>query len=701
VPSYYSFSLASILVVAMAAPAMAQERPAPTVAPAGQQGGVIAYTAADFAAARPNTALDMINRLPGFAVDSGDQVRGFAGAAGNVLIDGQRPTSKSDSVQDILGRIPIAQVERIDLIRGGAPGIDMQGRTVIANVIRKRVDTFQQTFQVGSFIFADTGHTIPSWNYQASRRAGETQLDFSLSRGNSYDDSVGKGWRTTVDPVTGQGLFENSESEADGVPHSLRATYKTPLAGGTFSINGVISNDEFKSEDHFFSATTDDRLVSRSYNDRGEIGVNYKRDLSPKWEIEALALSKIGVGSFDGTGDTIASSSLFQSESESGESIGRTILRYKLSPEWSFEGGGEVAFNYREQQIALTVSGSPVALPAADVRVEELRGEVFAQGTWRPDPKLQLEAGVRFERSTITETGDVELERSFNYPKPRVVATWSPTKNDQLRLRVEREVGQLDFEDFISSVDLGTRVLSAGNAELEPDKTWAYEAAFEKRFWGSAAAVLTLRHEDITDVVDVFPFLALSDANGDGIPDDLDNNGQPDLQLVTGPGNIGDGTNDVIELNVTLPLENVGIKGGELRLESQWQKSEVTDPLTGESRRISGQRPNNVELSYRQDLPEYKLSYGFTWFAGWNERHFRLREVQSLDLNNFYGSFIEWKPTTNFTLRAELNNLVPYKFNIVRSVFDGPRDTGNLDFIEKERRNSQVIGLIRARWTFQ
>ena len=111
----------------------------------------------------------------------------------------------------------------------------------------------------------------------------------------------------------------------------------------------------------------------------------------------------------------------------------------------------------------------------------------------RASPTLQLEAGVRFERSTITQSGDVELERTFNYPKPRVVATWSPTKDNQLRLRVEREVGQLNFEDFISNVNLSSRVLSAGNAELEPDKTWVYEAAFEKRFLGNAAAVLTLR----------------------------------------------------------------------------------------------------------------------------------------------------------------------------------------------------------------
>jgi hypothetical protein len=57
-------------------------------------------------------------------------VRGFEGAAGDVLIDGELPTSKSDDLESVLRRIPASQVARIDLIRGGAPGIDMHGKVV-------------------------------------------------------------------------------------------------------------------------------------------------------------------------------------------------------------------------------------------------------------------------------------------------------------------------------------------------------------------------------------------------------------------------------------------------------------------------------------------------------------------------------------------------------------------------------------------
>jgi outer membrane receptor protein involved in Fe transport len=72
---------------------------------ADDQPAVLVYAPTFFAEQRPNTAYDMIGRLPAFTFDDGNTARGFAGTAGNVLIDGQRPTSKTDDLQSILTRI--------------------------------------------------------------------------------------------------------------------------------------------------------------------------------------------------------------------------------------------------------------------------------------------------------------------------------------------------------------------------------------------------------------------------------------------------------------------------------------------------------------------------------------------------------------------------------------------------------------------
>src|SRR3546814_18274255 len=80
----------------------------------------------------------MVLRVPGFTiVESDADVRGYAGATGNVLFDGARPTSKREDTSALLKRIPAHAVERIELIHAGAPGIDMGGYAVLANVVRR------------------------------------------------------------------------------------------------------------------------------------------------------------------------------------------------------------------------------------------------------------------------------------------------------------------------------------------------------------------------------------------------------------------------------------------------------------------------------------------------------------------------------------------------------------------------------------
>ena len=80
-------------VLAQGAPDRSEPGDAP-VAAAAAEAAVTPYPAAFFAEGRPTSAFDMIGRLPGFTFARGEAVRGFAGAAGNVMIDGERPTSK-------------------------------------------------------------------------------------------------------------------------------------------------------------------------------------------------------------------------------------------------------------------------------------------------------------------------------------------------------------------------------------------------------------------------------------------------------------------------------------------------------------------------------------------------------------------------------------------------------------------------------
>src|SRR3546814_5646570 len=149
---------------------------------------VLVYEPPCFESAHPQHALDMEKRLPGFVlVDSDGDVRGVAGATGNVLIDGKPPSSKSESLEAGLRRIPAASVARIEVIRGGAPGIDMGGHDVVANVVRTAQATRSLAVEAGGIVAND--HVLrPNASAEWSRRPGDYRLDAALEIKTEIDD---------------------------------------------------------------------------------------------------------------------------------------------------------------------------------------------------------------------------------------------------------------------------------------------------------------------------------------------------------------------------------------------------------------------------------------------------------------------------------------------------------------------------------
>ena len=119
------------LAALLAGHAVAQEAAAPPQATTGE---LQVFEPAYFVQYAPNTAQDMVSQVPGFSIQEGDAVRGFGGSAGNILINGNRPSTKG-SLTALLSRIPFASVIRAELVTGASATLDMRGQTKVVNVI--------------------------------------------------------------------------------------------------------------------------------------------------------------------------------------------------------------------------------------------------------------------------------------------------------------------------------------------------------------------------------------------------------------------------------------------------------------------------------------------------------------------------------------------------------------------------------------
>ncbi len=658
---------------------------AAAVAAASAGSSVVSYPAAFFIPMQPNTAMDMINRLPGFAFDSGAQVRGFSGAAGNVLIDGTRPTSKDDDLGAILQRIPAGQVDHIDLIRGGAPGIDMQGRTVLANVVRKTGSGLSGVAAVADNWFTD-GRQTPAMRLEFTRKLDGRTLEGGLLVNMFADDGAGDGDRIRTDADGNVLVRSHLLARAGGFQINLTSAYETPLWGGKFRISALGHMQNYKDNE-------DDRLVApvglellrfRQDVANGELGAHFEKALTPKLDLEALAMQRVRRQHIPSHFMSSGEDDFFQETDTSGESIARGILRYTASPKLSFEGAFEGDYNIQGSDSALDVNHAPVALPAAHVTVSEKRGEAAATVTWKPDRKLTVEAGLRTEASQIGSTGDVVLSRTLIYPKPRLLLTLSPDADDQVRLHLEREVGQLDFSSFVASSSLGTTSGSggvvAGNPNLVPQRDWLVEAAYERHFHG-VVGVVTYRHYFIQDAIDRVPIFSPS-----GVFD--------------APGNIGSAREDDLEANLTVPFDFVGLKGAQLKASGTYRHARVTDPTTGRERAFTGQHRFDYQAHFTQDLPRWKATIGADMFSRWTQPSYRFSEIDVNKLKTWVDVWVEYKPRTDLSIHVELDNIGGRGFERLLYVYDGPRNSSGLAYVDDRRQEFPPYLYVRVRKTF-
>ena len=177
--------------------------------------------------------------------------------------------------------------------------------------------------------------------------------------------------------------------------------------------------------------------------------------------------------------------------------------------------------------------------------MKENRAESFVSyatplgGDWSFDTRLAAET------SRLEFTGDTDQSVSLTYLKPRVQFTRRIGPH-QLQFRLYRDVGQLDFTDFVSTSQLADNVLHGGNPDLRPQTAWSLEVDADFRFPGDAALRVRGFKQYLDDVVDLIPV------------------GPPGAQF-DAPGNIGKGTLLGAELSLRLPMKKL-LPGGSFTL---------------------------------------------------------------------------------------------------------------------------------------
>lgn len=674
---------------AAAPPDLLEAPPAPDEFPVGTETGARQiYTPEDFARYSPRNALDMLERVPGFTLereDPNNEARGLGQASGNVLINGERITSKSSTARDLLSRIPAGNVVRIELAEGASLDIPgLSGR--IANVV---ADTGGLSGQFEWRPQWTTGPASLRWgdaDFSVSGTSGPIEYTIALKNPQFYGGSAGPNRVTGADGVVDR-RFSTSISHRD--QPRLSVTAKADLGGDVhanvnLSYRWVIQRSG-EVEDRLDPTLPafEERVRTTEDAHDYEIGGDLDFSLGPG------RLRLIGLESYEH--DDFATQSIIAREGladigtrfirarDTGERIGRAEYSW---PMWggNWQASAEAAFNRLDNIAALSVLDPggqfvEIAFPAGTGGVREDRYEAALTYSRPLTARLSLQTTLGGEYSQIAQTGAGALSRTFRRPKGSLSLAWAASQGLDISLLVARRVDQLSFGDFLGQVNLGDDNTDAGNNRLRPEQSWEFELETARDLGAWGRATLTLFDRRYADFVTIVPIATGGESSG----------------------NIAQARSFGLELVATLRTDPIGLAGGQFDITLAAEHSRLEDPVSFFGRRFDNSQPRNLEIDFRHDIPATDWAYGLEFRDTVYAPYYRVSE-RGFDYNidTFGAIYVEHKDIAGMTVRLRAGNLFDGGVILQRTVYQGPRSNGIVLFSEDRRRKLGTVFSLRV-----
>lgn len=635
----------------------------PAAAPAAKDGRKTVYEAAFFAQYAPRSAYDVVQRVPGFTLDLGAtqtqqgsvDVRGFAGTAGNVVINGARPSTKAETLEVTLARIPAQQVVRVELGPGDLYGSDYAGKSQVLNVVLSQQAGIDGNVTASAKRWY-TGYVNTDIQASASIRRGPSTIN--LSAGTGRNRQLEEGTDRLTDAATGELVQfrrkHNSYFNKDpflsaawalerGSDNAIRLNARwQPSSFDLFQGNRVTPSDAPQHDDNLIQTYRDPIL---------ELGGDVTRPLAGgaiKFVALATRRKRHDVDDYiqrDGLLENNAAvvGGFEQSiRARRNETIGRLSWTRSNLLGFSFEAGGEASYNTLDDKVdlfAIDENGQKVRidLPIANATVKEKRGEVYVNVGKTLSPSLRIDGGVNYEFSELKVRGDATADRTLKFLKPHITFDWKPGGGWHTQFSVKRTVAQLDFYDFISFGELSTSRVNGSNADLEPQRSWEFRATVEHPLLGDGLFKLDVGHDLVSLLQDR---ILIFDDEGNAFD---------------APGNLGTGKRYFATLTLDAPLGSLW-SGLRAKFSSTFQRTRVDDPITHQPRKWSGFWPDwQWELNVRRDAGAF--SYGFDINDNQRFTFYRTDEFDTnLNRGAYMTAFVEYRPSPRTAINFSIDN---------------------------------------------
>ena len=675
---HISGALLSLLIVAVSQNLLAQDTDG--------QNSTVVYPAEYFSQWAPITAKDMLDRIPGqdnSSPSGGGRIpsgggnpssggRGLGGgnSGGNeVLINGKQTAGKNNQTSDLLARISAGQIKEFQIIRGTSGDLDVRGSGQVVNVVLFEELASSSISYEANVRRAQDGKYVPGGAASIGGQSGNFNYLLSASARPNYNNAINRENSRLGDYSTNDRVIEERTRDQLNNELSMNLGYDFS-SNSSFRVNALYAIQDAPTDLERFTRdlrTQPNTLTIERENlpsDRAnwEFGGDYEFTRANGNRFKLLGIANqdnrdAGRERFRLDGNGAEEKNLFlDTTSVTEEQIVRGSYTMDIFDGQDIELGVERAQTTLDSSLALrllvnggttsaAVDGlTPQSVSNANSTVEEIRYEPFLIHNWIINSKMSLESTLIYETSQISQSGDISNTRDFDFVKPKIDFRYNLTPALQLRGGVEKIVNQLSFADFVAVNDEedNDAATLAGNASLRQQWQWRYTFNSEYRLPNDAgvltAELFYAQHEDVIDRLDVTT---------------------DEASLRSANGNIGDGVEYGLNLNASIRMGMISLPNLLVTTGLNLQDSEVTDPFLGIDRRFQLYHRGRFTLTFRHDIPEWRMNWGMQYFDRIDGGMFRY-DVDDIEFNvgePRVNLFTEIRDSRGITYRLDLGAL--------------------------------------------
>ena len=410
------------------------------------------------------TALQMLQRLPDSRWTSATTMR--AGCGQQRQRPGQRRRRlPSPTPSPRYAPHPSAGVERIELIRGGAPGIDMRASQSCHVVLRREEST--------SKVLEAKPMSIPTAMSSADQgtiATGSATLG-GLAFEATTDRTSGTAWGSRTRTDAAGNTIEQADLDLwDRYRNAnLRGSIQRPAGGGLLRVNALADYTNLntsQSLDILPAVGTDSYAEDVTHRWKGELGANWTRALGPRTELQIVALQRASREHYDSSFDS-GGASTFGAKTVTAKASSAPLRHPRRSLRLSRRG-----------ELASNSSTSPLPIPNGRLWRFPTTSVLDTRGVGSPSyrqPRKRLREGAAVEFSRIAARRPIPPRPSSI---PALLQSAAPATGHSFGCG--RETVPSRFGDFVARRK-SPRPRGRGKAD-SATRTRTLRASYERRF---------------------------------------------------------------------------------------------------------------------------------------------------------------------------------------------------------------------------